>query len=132
MSDYLRSIGLYLAMFFMVFTLAGFIFYYTNVSSMKQDTYKDFMYSGMNKSTLRLQGAEELADGNLNAYYLDTNGSYNQLNNEIIKQIGMQSKFSGAIEYELIFNSYTTEYFLHIKSSEVDSVIKFVLEDGRE
>lgn len=131
MSEYFRSLGLYAAMFIMVGTLAGFIIYFSNVNSQKQDTYKEFMYSGMNKSTLRLQGAEALANGDINAYYLSPDGTYDQLNTEIVKQISIASKVDTKLTYELLYQTTTNEYFLHIESTEVDSVIKFKLEDGR-
>lgn len=131
MSEYFRALGVYGAMFVIVFTMAGFIFYFSNVSSMKQDTYKDFMYSGMNQSTLRMEGAEGLANGDFNAYYLDSDGTYSQLNNEFIKHISLASKQDTKFEYELLVNKESYEYYLHIQSSDVDSVIKFKLEDGR-
>lgn len=132
MSEYFRSLGVYAAMFVITFTIAGFVMYYSDVSSLKQDTYKDFMYSAMNKSALRMQGAEPLANGAFDAYYLDSDGTYQQLNYEMTKQIALASKTNEKIEYEIIRNIYTNEYYLHIESSDVDSVIKFVLEDGRE
>lgn len=130
MSEYIRSIALYIAMFVMVFTIAGFSTYYSNVSSMKQDTYKEFMYTSMNKSKLRLEGAEDLFGGDFNAYYLDSDGSYSQLDYEIVKQLGLSSKVSGKLDYEMIYNYATNEYFLHITSTDVDSVLKFTLEEG--
>lgn len=130
MSTYIRTIVIYSAMFLMTFTLAGFVIYFSNVSSQKQDTYKEFMYSGMNKSTLRLQGAEDLANGDINAYYLDSDGTYTQLNNEIVKQISIASKVDTKLTYELLYKTTTQEYFLHIESTQVDSVIKFKLENG--
>lgn len=132
MGEYLRSIGLYSAMFVMVFTLAGFIFYYTDVSSLKQDTYKEFMYSSLNKSTIRLEGLSGLYNGDINSYYLDENGDYSQLNDEIVKQIGLTSKSSGKVSYELLYDQAANEYFLHLKTSDVDSVVKFKLEKGDE
>lgn len=130
MSEYIRSIALYIAMFIMVFTIAGFSSYFSNVSSMKQDTYKEFMYTSMNKSKLRLEGAEDLYDGDFNAYYLGSDGTYSQLDYEIVKNLGLFSKVSGKLDYEMIYNYETNEYFLHIISSDVDSVLKFTLEEG--
>lgn len=125
MAEYLRSIILYLAMIVMVFTIAGFSTYYSNVSSMKQDTYKEFMYTSMNKSALRLIGVEGLYEGDFNTYY-----STEELDYEIVKNLGLTSKVDSSVDYEFIYNTATNEYYLHIESDEVDTVLKFKLEKG--
>lgn len=130
MSGYLKTMILYLAMFVMVFTIASFSRYYSNVSSMKQDTYKEFMYSGMNKSALRLNGSEPLYNGDFDAYYLDDDGQYTQLNYEIIKHLSLSSNVTTSLDYELVVNRTTKEYYVHIKSDDVDTVLKFKMEEG--
>lgn len=130
MSDYLKTIGLYIAMFVMVFTIAGFIRYYSNISSLKQDTYKEFMYTSMNKSELRLNGSGPLYEGDFDTYYLDDDGTYAQLNYEIMKQLALTSNVDSSLEYEFIIDRSTNSYFIHIKSEEVDTVLKFKIERG--
>lgn len=130
MGEYLRSIGLYLALFVVTLTLVGFLNYYLDVNSMKQDTYKEIMYFSMNKAVLRTQGAEELYNGDIGAYYSQEGEGYKQLDIEIVKQLALASKVDSKLEYELLYNQSSKEYFLHIKSDQVDSVIKFVLERG--
>lgn len=125
MGEYLRSIVLYLSMMVMVFTIAGFSTYFSNVSSMKQDTYKEFMYTSINKSALRLVGVEGLYEGDFNTYY-----STEELDYEIVKNLGLMSKVDSRLEYEFIHNRATNEYYLHIESEDVDTVLKFKLEKG--
>ncbi len=130
MSEYLRSIGLYIAMFVMVLTIASFSRYYSNVSSMKQDTYKQFMYTAMNKSEVRLNGSKPLFDGDFEAYYLDETGGYTELNYEMVKQLAISSNVSTSFKYELIVDRASNSYFVHIKADDVDTVLKFKLEEG--
>lgn len=132
MGEYLRSIFLYVGLMVMVFTIAGFSNYYLTVASLKQDTYKNFMYAGMNKSVLRLEGASDLALGDVTSYYLDSEGEYTQLQNELIKQLGLTSKTASKVDYELLYDANTYEYFLYLEADGVESVIKFKLEDGRK
>lgn len=131
MSTQVKSIGMVLVVMAMIFSMFSFVSYYQSVASLKQDnTYKQFMYNALNMGTVRLNGAEELYNGNISGYYADDNGNYQQIDYEIIKQLALNSKIDGSVEYELIYNTSDKSYYLHIKNETVDSVIMFSLEQG--
>lgn len=148
MSEYIRSIGLYIAMFVMVFTIVAFSIYFSRISSLKQDTYKEFMYTAVNQSTARLQGYEGLYEGgDFNAYYMchsgdeedDLNGrgpktqcssNYQLLDYEIVKHISLAAKTSDKVKYEFIYNRIENTYFLHLVIDDVSTVLKFELAEG--
>lgn len=131
MGTYLRNFGFVFAMFFMVFSLYSFIVYYTDSRSMKQDTYKEILYSAINQSTIRLHGAEGLYEGSINDYYLDSSGSYSALEYQIVKQLGLNSKSASALEYEFIRNNMTGAYYIHITTDDVDTVMQITMEEGQ-
>lgn len=139
MSSYLRSMGFFLAIFFMIMSLFSFISYYREISSVKQDTYKEIMYYGMNRGTLRVDGAgdlympceeEETCDGvSVISEYYDLEA----LEYEIEKQLAIDSKTNMTLNYDLLYSEEYNAYYLHItsaSSTEVDTVIKVELEKG--
>lgn len=131
MGSYLRTIGMVLTVVVMAVSIYTFINYYQSVASLKQDnTYKQFMYNSLNKGNVRLNGAGDLYAGDISGYYADENGNYQQLNYEIIKQIALNSKIDGEVEYQLLYNTSDESYYLHVKNKDVDSVLRFSLEQG--